>query len=71
MKKRIQIAIVFILVGVFCIYWAQTHSPKAGIGQIVGNKLAGSYTISEPWYYSTLAVGAILAIVGIMKFIKK
>lgn len=71
MKKHIQQAILFILVGAFIIYWAQTHSPKAGIGNIIGNELSGSYTMSENWYYISLVIGAGLAVIGVKKILKK
>ena len=50
MKKGKVMGIVLILVGAFTVYWAQTHSPQAGVGQIVGNALSGSYTMSEGSY---------------------
>ncbi|MEN8250252.1 MAG: DUF3185 family protein [Bacteroidota bacterium] len=71
MKKEKLQAIIFILVGAFFIYWAQTHSPKAGIGNMIGNELSGSYTMNETWYYLTLVIGAALAIVGVVRFVKK
>lgn len=71
MKKNILQAIIFILVGAFFIYWAQAHSPKAGVGRMIGNELSGSYTMSENWYYISLVIGAGLAVVGIKKFMKK
>ncbi|MDH5367635.1 MAG: hypothetical protein OEW67_11640 [Cyclobacteriaceae bacterium] len=71
MKKHVLQALIFILIGVFFIYWAQDHSPKAGLGKIVGNELSGSYTMNETSYYITLAIGAGLTVLGIMKFIKK
>lgn len=69
-KDRLQ-AIVYILIGAFFVYWAQSHSPKAGIGQVIGNEISGSYTMSETWYYITLAIGAVLAIWGVFKLIRK
>ena len=71
MKKNMQQAIIFILIGAFFIYWAIDHSPKAGLGKIVGNELGGSYTMSETWYYITLVIGAALAVLGVKKFLNK
>ncbi len=70
MKKGKVIGIVLILVGAFTIYWAQTHSPQAGVGQIIGNALSGSYTMSEGSYYFTLIIGATLGLFGLYKLIK-
>ncbi len=70
MKKGKVIGIVLILVGAFTVYWAQTHSPQAGVGQIVGNALSGSYTMSEGSYYFTLIIGATLGLFGLYKLIK-
>ncbi|MFY0689833.1 MAG: hypothetical protein JXQ90_21870 [Cyclobacteriaceae bacterium] len=70
MNKSKQIGLLLTLVGAFCIYWAYSHSPKAGIGKIVGNELSGSYTMSETSYYISLAIGAVIAIYGVMKFVK-
>ena len=44
-------------------------SPKAGFGKIVGNELAGSYTMSETWYYISLTIGIALAAYGVYKLI--
>ena len=71
MKKNVQQALLFVIIGAFFIYWAIDHSPKAGLGQIVGNELGGSYTMSETWYYVTLAIGAAFAVFGIKKFLNK
>lgn len=71
MKKHVLQALIYILIGAFFIYWAQDHSPKSGLGKIVGNELSGSYTMNETSYYITLAIGAALAVMGITKFIKK
>ena len=57
-------------VGAFVIYWAQMHSPKAGIGQISKNFFAGSYTMSEPWYYASLVSGIALTVYGLLKWLK-
>ncbi len=58
------------LVGAFIIYWAQTHSPKAGIGQITKNFFQGSYTMSEPWYYVSLVLGIVILLHAILKLTK-
>jgi len=71
MKKTQLQAIIYVLIGAFFIYWAQSHSPKAGFGQVIGNELSGSYNLSETWYYITLVVGAALGLLGIMKLVKK
>ena len=54
--KNKQQGIIMALIGAFVIYWAYAHSPKAGFGKIVGNELAGSYTMSETWYSVWLLV---------------
>lgn len=61
--------ILLILVGIFLIYWAQTHSPK-DLGQVIGNGLSGSYTLSEPWYYACLGGGIVVGILGILRTYK-
>ena len=70
MNKSKQTGVIGVLVGAFMIYWAITHSPKAGIGQIAGNALSGSYTMSETWYYVSLAAGIAVAAFGLFKFLK-
>jgi hypothetical protein len=62
--------IVLLLVGGFIIYWAMEHSPKSGLGQIIGNELDGSYTMSETWYYISMILGAGIAGTGLMKIYK-
>jgi hypothetical protein len=68
--KGKTLAIVAVFAGAFTIYWAQTHSPKAGLGQIVGNELSGSYTMNETQYYICLGIGIALGILGVYKFFK-
>lgn len=69
--KGKQLSIILGLIGAFIIYWAQTHSPKAGIGQIVGNELAGSYTMDETSYFLSLVAGVGLVIYAVIKFVKR
>ena len=69
MKKGKLQGIITALVGAFVIYWAYAHSPKAGLGKIVGNELSGSYTMSEIWYYISLALGIVIAVFGVYKFL--
>ena len=60
----------FAALGAFVIYWAMTHSPKAGIGQISKNFFSGSYTMSEPWFYVSMAFGIVLCGFGVLKWLK-
>ena len=69
MKKSKQQGMILALIGAFVIYWAYAHSPKGGLGKIVGNELAGSYTMSENWYYISLGIGILLAALGVYKFV--
>ena len=69
MKSGLIRGILFIAVGIFCIYWAQTHSPK-DLGQVIGNNLSGSYTLSEPWYYGLLGIGILVGVIGILRTFK-
>jgi hypothetical protein len=62
--------IILLVIGLFIIYWAMEHSPKAGLGQVISNEFSGSYTMSETWYYVSLVCGAALAIVGGMRIFK-
>ncbi|MGL1885232.1 MAG: hypothetical protein OCD76_01860 [Reichenbachiella sp.] len=71
MNAKVKSAAISILIGAFFIYWAMTHSPKSGLGNRIGNEMAGSYTMSEGSYYITLAIGAAAAVYGIWKLIKK
>ena len=56
-------------IGIFLIYWAQTHSPN-NIGKVIGNTLTGGYTLSDPWYYACLGGGILIGIVGILRTYK-
>ncbi|MEP5611809.1 MAG: hypothetical protein ABJP45_06140 [Cyclobacteriaceae bacterium] len=69
MNKSKQTGIIMVLIGAFTVYWAQSHSPK-DLGQIVGNELSGSYTMSETWYYISLIAGIAVIVYGISKIIK-
>ncbi|MFY0600079.1 MAG: hypothetical protein JXR03_10440 [Cyclobacteriaceae bacterium] len=70
MKSGLVRGLVLIGVGAFVIYWAISHSPKAGLGKIISNEVSGSYTMSEGVYYATLIVGIILAALGLMRTYK-
>lgn len=61
--------ILLVAVGIFLIYWAQTHSPK-NFGQVIGNSLKGSYSLSEPWYYVCLGLGILVGVVGVLRTFK-
>jgi hypothetical protein len=69
MKKNKLSAIIIVLVGAFMIYWAETHSPK-DVGQVVGNFVTGSYTMSETGYYISLVAGIAVALYGVYTFVK-
>ena len=56
--------------GLFIIYWAQSHSPEAGIGQIITNEISGSYTMSTTWYYISLVAGSVISIFGVLRLYK-
>lgn len=70
MKKNIKSAILYLLIGGFFIYWAETHSPKK-IGQAIGNAFSGSYTMDETSYYICLGVGIAICVFGVLKLIRK
>ncbi|WP_258105344.1 hypothetical protein [Marinoscillum sp. MHG1-6] len=70
MKSGLIRGLVLVLVGGFVIYWAITHSPKAGLGQIINNELSGSYTMSSGSYYASLIAGAILGLLGLLRVYK-
>lgn len=61
--------IVFIAIGIFLIYWAQTHNPNE-VGQVIKNQFGGSYTLPEPWYYVCLGGGILVGILGILRAYK-
>jgi hypothetical protein len=69
MKKSKLSSIIFVLVGAFMIYWAETHSPK-DVGQVIGNVVSGSYTMSETGYYISLVAGIAVAVYGVFTFVK-
>ncbi|UXP32228.1 hypothetical protein N6H18_17960 [Reichenbachiella agarivorans] len=71
MKNYMKLALIYILIGAFFIYWAMTHSPNASLGTIVKNELGGSYTMSSNSYYLTLFVGAVAAVFGVWKLIRR
>ncbi|MEO9964477.1 MAG: hypothetical protein ABJF11_01740 [Reichenbachiella sp.] len=70
MKKNQSIGIILLGIGVFFIYWAQTHSPK-NLGKVIGNAFSGSYTMSEFSYYTCLGLGIAIGLYGILKLMKK
>ncbi|PIB35935.1 hypothetical protein BFP72_11285 [Reichenbachiella sp. 5M10] len=69
MKNYMKLALLYIVIGAFFIYWAMTHSPNASLGTIVRNEIGGSYTLSSNWYYAMLFVGAVSAVIGVWKLI--
>lgn len=64
-------SIIILSVGLFIIYWAQAHSPEAGIGEILANEISGSYTMSTTWYYISMVAGTLIGIVGLLKLYKE
>lgn len=63
-------SIITLAIGLFIIYWAQSHSPEAGIGEIISNEISGSYTMSETWYYISLVAGSVISIFGVLRLYK-
>ena len=70
MKKNKLVALFLVFLGGFTIYWSQTHSPRAGLGQIIGNELSGSYTMNETQYYICLGLGIVLCIIGLLRLVR-
>ncbi|MEQ8241904.1 hypothetical protein [Fulvivirga sp.] len=62
--------LVLLAIGGFLIYWAQTHAPNNDLLDAINNEIIGSYALSKPMYYATLAVGGILAALGIFRVYK-
>ncbi|MTI38433.1 hypothetical protein [Fulvivirga lutimaris] len=62
--------LVLLAIGGFLIYWAQTHPPTKDLLHAVNNEIIGSYALSKPMYYGTLAVGGILAALGLYRVYK-
>ena len=69
-KQNVFQGAILGLVGVFLIYWAQTHSPNNGIGNMIKREFSGSYTLSESWYYVCLGLGIVAAVLGLLKVYK-
>lgn len=63
MKSGLIKGIIFLVVGVFCIYWTQTHAP-GNVGEQLLKKAEGSYSLSEPWYYASMIFSVVLSIIG-------
>lgn len=70
MKKNIKTGTIYLLVGAFFIYWAETHSPKK-LGQAIGNAFSGSYTMDETSYYICFGAGILICVMGVLKLIRK
>ncbi|MEO9802422.1 MAG: hypothetical protein ABJF04_04205 [Reichenbachiella sp.] len=70
MQKHVKTGLASLAIGVFFIYWAQTHSPKS-LRKVIGNAFSGSYTMSETSYYICLGIGIVIGVYGILKLIKK
>lgn len=70
MKSGLIRGLALIGVGAFIIYWAITHSPKAGALKVISNEIAGSYTMGEGAYYASLIAGIILVVLGLMRSYK-
>ena len=62
--------LLILAIGAFLIYWAQTHTPNRDLLDAVNNEIIGSYALSKPMYFITLAVGAILSVLGLMRVYK-
>lgn len=69
MKTGMIRGIVMILVGLFLIYWAESHSPK-DFGTVLSNTFSDSYTLSEPWYYVCLGAGILVGVIGVLRTYK-
>ncbi|MEP2773711.1 MAG: hypothetical protein ABJH05_16275 [Fulvivirga sp.] len=63
-------SLLTLAIGLFIIYWAQSHSPEAGVGDIISNELSGSYTMSSTWYYISMVAGSVITIFGVLKLYK-
>lgn len=70
MKKEMIRGLMLTALGIFFIYWAQTHSPNSGFVKVLKNEFSGSYTLSEPWYYLCMVLGIITAVLGLSKVYK-
>ncbi|UXX79027.1 hypothetical protein N7E81_16860 [Reichenbachiella carrageenanivorans] len=68
--KNIKSGILYLLIGGFFVYWAETHSPKK-LGQAIGNVFSGSYTMDETSYYICLGLGIAIGLLGLFKILKK
>ena len=68
MNKTIR-GILLLAIGVFIFVWALNHKPADDLSSAI-NKLVDqdSYSMSKPWYYISLVVGALLGLAGLRDF---
>lgn len=62
--------LLLVAIGAFFIYWAQTHTPNRDLLDAVNNEIIGSYALSKPMYFATLAFGGILGVLGLIRLYK-
>ncbi|GAA4282319.1 hypothetical protein [Gaetbulibacter aestuarii] len=71
MNKTLR-GIILLAIGIFIIVWALNHKPTNELQEAVNSMFDGSsYSMSEPWYYASLVVGALLSLAGLRDFIGK
>lgn len=71
MNKTIR-GIILLAIGIFIIIWAVNHKPTNELQEAVNSMFdSGSYSMSEPWYYASLVVGALLSLAGLRDFFGK
>ncbi|MBK6265762.1 hypothetical protein JKA74_12020 [Marivirga sp. S37H4] len=72
MKKGLISGILLVAIGTFVVYWSVDHSPYAPLGEQVKDVFdSNSYRMSEFWYYTSLVVGTIIALLGLRNILRK
>ncbi|MFH4968865.1 hypothetical protein V8G61_11735 [Gaetbulibacter sp. M240] len=71
MKKSVR-GIILIAIGIFIIVWSLNHKPGNDLQSAINSMFdENSYSMSEPWYYTSLVVGALFSIAGLRDFLGK
>jgi len=68
MNKTLR-GILLLALGIFLIVWALNHKPSDGLENAINGLFdETSYSMSKPWYYATLIVGALSSLLGLKDF---